>query len=61
MAGKTSQFPVGPAWIPWASQEVQRPVQDMPSSILCYFDLNHLKIAENKNMDNDEINKIFIE
>ena len=32
--GKTSQFPVGPAWIPWASQEVQRPVQDMPSSYL---------------------------
>ena len=48
--GKTSQFPVGPAWIPWASQEVQRPVQDMPSSyFMAIFDLQDLK--------NDDIDK----
>ena len=45
--GKTSQFPVGPAWIPWASQEVQRPVQDMPSSyFMAIFDLRDLENIE---------------
>ena len=39
--GKTEQFPVGPAWIPWASQEVQKPVQDMPRQYeMAIFDLN---------------------
>ena len=38
--GKTEQFPVGPAWIPWASQEVQKPVQDMPIQYeMAIFDL----------------------
>ena len=38
--GKTEQFPVGPAWIPWASQEVQKPVQDMPRLYeMAIFDL----------------------
>ena len=38
--GKTRQFPVGPAWVPWASQEVQRPVQDMPDRyFMAIFDL----------------------
>ena len=39
--GKTEQFPVGPAWIPWASQEVQKPVQDMPRQYeMAIFDLS---------------------
>ena len=39
--GKTEQFPVGPAWIPWASQEVQKPVQDMPRQYeMAVFDLS---------------------
>ena len=39
--GKTEQFPVGPAWIPWASQEVQKPVQDMPRRYeMAIFDLS---------------------
>jgi len=38
--GKQEQFPVGPAWIPWASQEVQKPVQDMPRKYeMAVFDL----------------------
>lgn len=38
--GKAEQFPVGPAWIPWASQEVQKPVQDMPRRYeMAIFDL----------------------
>ena len=50
--GKTSQFPVGPAWIPWASQEVQRPVQDMPSSyFMAIFDLRDL---DSKQMNKEE-------
>jgi hypothetical protein len=38
--GKTRHFAVGPAWIPWASQEVQKPVQDMPRRYeMAIFDL----------------------
>jgi hypothetical protein len=38
--GRDSQFPVGPACIPWASQEVQKPVQDMPKKYyMAVFDL----------------------
>lgn len=39
--GRREQFPVGPAWIPWAAQEVQKPVQDMPTIYeMAIFDLN---------------------
>jgi len=39
--GKTRHFAVGPAWIPWASQEVQKPVQDMPREYeMSVFDLH---------------------
>ena len=39
--GKTRHFAVGPAWIPWASQEVQKPVQDMPRRYeMAIFDLH---------------------
>ena len=42
--GRDSQFPVGPAWIPWASQEVQKPVQDMPKKyVMAVFDLHQWK------------------
>ena len=38
--GKRRHFPVGPAWIPWASQEVQKPIQDMPDRyFMAIFDL----------------------
>ena len=38
--GKRRHFAVGPAWIPWASQEVQKPVQDMPMRYeMAIFDL----------------------
>ena len=38
--GKTRHFAVGPAWIPWASQEVQKPVEDMPRRYeMAVFDL----------------------
>jgi len=39
--GKTRHFPVGPAWIPWASQEVQRPTIDVPDRyFMSVFDLH---------------------
>ena len=42
--GRDTQFPVGPAWIPWASQEVQKPVQDMPKKyVMAVFDLHQWK------------------
>ncbi len=38
--GKSRNFPVGPAWVPWASQEVQKPIQDMPDKyLMAVFDL----------------------
>ena len=42
--GKRRNFPVGPAWIPWASQEVQKPIQDMPDRyFMAIFDLYEWK------------------
>ncbi len=39
--GKARSFPVGPAWIPWASREVQLPTQEMPRRyFMAVFDLN---------------------
>lgn len=29
--GKARDFPTGPAWVPWASQEVQLPTREMPT------------------------------
>ena len=44
--GKRRNFPVGPAWIPWASQEVQKPIQDMPDRyFMAIFDLYEWKEA----------------
>ena len=41
---KRRHFPVGPAWIPWASQEVQKPIQDMPDRyFMAIFDLYEWK------------------
>ena len=38
--GKRRSFPVGGAWVPWASQEVQLPAERMPSSYaMAVFDL----------------------
>jgi hypothetical protein len=38
--GKRRHFPVGPAWIPWASQEVSLPTPDLPSRyLMAVFDL----------------------
>ena len=45
--GKRRHFPVGPAWIPWASQEVQKPIQDMPDRyFMAIFDLYEWKDAK---------------
>jgi len=39
--GKTRSFPSGPAWVPWASQEVQLPSQEMPDRyLMSVFDLS---------------------
>ena len=44
---ETRHFPVGPAWIPWASQEVQKPIQDMPDRyFMAIFDLYEWKDAK---------------
>ena len=41
--GKLDNFPPGPAWVPWASQEVQKPIQDMPGEyMMAIFDLGDL-------------------
>ena len=41
--GKLDNFPPGPAWVPWASQEVQKPIQDMPEEyMMAIFDLGNL-------------------
>jgi len=38
--GKRRNFPVGPAWVPWASQEVQLPTEQMPVRYqMAVFDL----------------------
>ncbi len=38
--GKARMFPVGPAWIPWASREVQLPTPEMPRRyFMAVFDL----------------------
>jgi hypothetical protein len=38
--GKERSFPVGPAWIPWASREVQLPTPEMPRRyFMAVFDL----------------------
>ena len=38
--GKRRHFPVGPAWVPWASQEVQLPTPSMPTRYsMAVFDL----------------------
>lgn len=64
--GKTEQFPVGPAWIPWASQEVQKPVQDMPTQYeMAIFDLYQWKnptenTSEEKIDDNREDKELEI-
>ena len=47
--GRREQFPVGPAWIPWASQEVQKPVQDMPRKYeMAIFDLSTWEVSLEK-------------
>ena len=39
--GRATQFPEGPAWIPWASREVQLPTQEMPRRyFMAVFDLD---------------------
>ena len=39
--GRERQFPQGPAWIPWASREVQLPTQEMPRRyFMAVFDLS---------------------
>ena len=39
-AGKKRNFPEGPAWVPWASREVQLPTQQFPSHfMMAVFDL----------------------
>jgi hypothetical protein len=39
--GRERQFPEGPAWIPWASREVQLPTQEMPRRyFMAVFDLS---------------------
>ena len=39
--GRERQFPEGPAWIPWASREVQLPIQEMPRRyFMAVFDLS---------------------
>ena len=38
------KFPVGPAWIPWASQEYKDRYKTMPSSyFMAIFDLQDLR------------------
>ena len=50
--GKSKNFPVGPAWIPWASQEVQKPTQDMPTKYeMAVFDLQSLLPEEGDVID----------
>jgi hypothetical protein len=45
--GKRRHFPVGPAWVPWASQEVQKPSQDMPDRyFMAIFDLYEWKALD---------------
>jgi hypothetical protein len=57
---------VGPAWIPWASQEVQKPVQDMPTQYeMAIFDLYQWKnptenTSEEKIDDNREDKELEI-
>lgn len=47
--GKRRHFPVGPAWIPWASQEVSLPTPDLPSRyFMAVFDL-----AQRRQPDDD--------
>ena len=49
MAWQTSQFSCRSCLVPWASQEVQRPVQDMPSSyFMAIFDLQDLSDDSDK-------------
>lgn len=39
--GRAGRFPDGPAWIPWASREVQLPTQEMPRRyFMSVFDLH---------------------
>jgi hypothetical protein len=39
--GRERQFPEGPAWIPWASREVQLPTPEMPRRyFMAVFDLS---------------------
>ncbi len=39
--GRERQFPEGPAWIPWASREVQLPTREMPRRyFMAVFDLS---------------------
>ncbi len=45
--GRDIQFPKGPAWIPWASQEVQLPVPELPRRyFMAIFDLSQWKPAD---------------
>ncbi len=38
--GKERSFPAGPAWVPWGSQEVQLPTEEMPDRyVMAVFDL----------------------
>ena len=47
--GKREQYPVGPAWIPWASQEVQKRVEDMPQRYeMAIFDLANWSTEDQK-------------
>ena len=45
--GRASHFPEGPAWIPWASREVQLPSQEMPQRyFMSVFDLSEWSAVE---------------
>ena len=44
--GKARSFPAGLAWVPWGSQEVQLPAEEMPSRyLMAVFDLAQLKVT----------------
>ena len=45
--GRASHFPEGPAWIPWASREVQLPSQELPQRyFMSVFDLSEWSAAD---------------
>ena len=52
--GRANQFPEGPAWIPWASREVQLPTERMPQHyFMSIFDLTQWAPANPTATDDD--------